>query len=273
MWGKPIACAQGMALPYQTLNQPPGLVVSLNHMRWILACLTLATSLALAQEFEVVSIKPNRSGDNSSHSSSNQGRLTATNNSLRVLIQMAYGLPDYQVDGPDWLWTERFDLAAKFPEELPKDRVKYREGLQAMLQKMLQGRFHLEVHREQRTMAVYGLVVDKKGTKFEEVPEGPSHSSSNNNHYQGTAVSMANFATVLSRRMDLPVIDMTGLRGFYNLKLDWVPEAKGDAASDAPAGPNLPEALQDQLGLKLEHRKAPVEVLVVDGVDKAPSEN
>jgi uncharacterized protein (TIGR03435 family) len=244
-------------------------------MQWIFACLALATTLASAQEFEVVSIKPNRSGDNSSHSTSDQGRLTATNNTLRVLIQMAYGLPDYQVDGPDWLQTERFDLAAKFPEELPKDREKYQAGLRAMLQKMLADRFHLEVHREQRTMAVYGLVVDKKGIKFQEVPDTGSRSNSNNNHYQGTAVSMANFATVLSRRMDLPVIDMTGLKGFYNLKLDWVPEPRGgaDAASDASPGPRLPEALQDQLGLKLEHRKAPIEVMVVDRVEKVPTEN
>ncbi len=242
-------------------------------MRWILACLTLATSLAFAQEFEVVSIKPNHSGDNSSHSSSDQGRMTATNNSLRSFIQMAYGLPEYQVEGPDWLRTERFDLAAKFPEELPKDRVKYREGLQAMLQKMLQDRFHLVVHREQRAMAVYGLVVDKKGIKFQEVPDTGSHSNSNNNHYEGTGVSMEAFATVLSRRMDLPVIDMTGLKGAYKMKLDWVPEGKGDAATDAPAGPNLREALQDQLGLRLENRKAPIEVLVVDRVEKVPTEN
>jgi len=247
-------------------------------MRWILACLTLATSLASAQEFEVVSIKPNHSGDNSSHSSSDQGRLAATNNSLRALIQMAYGLPEYQVDGPEWLRTERFDLAAKFPEELPKDRDKYRAGLQAMLQKMLQERFHLVIHRERRTMAVYGLIVDKKGIKFQEVPDTGSHSNSNNNHYEGTGVSMATFATVLARRMDLPVIDMTGLKGAYKMTLDWVPEPRKSADgaapdSDAPAGPNLREALQDQLGLKLENRKAPVEVLVVDHIEKVPTEN
>jgi uncharacterized protein (TIGR03435 family) len=247
-------------------------------MRLISACLILATSLASAQEFEVVSIKPNRSGDNSSHTRSDQGRLTATNDTLRNIIQMAYGLPDYRVDGPDWLRTERFDLAAKFPEELPKERMKYQAGLQAMLQKMLLDRFHLEVHREQRTMAVYGLVVDKKGIKFQEVPDTGSSSNSNNNHFEGTAISMAAFATTLSRRMDLPVIDMTGLKGFYNLKLDWVaePRKSADGApsdTDAGVGPRLPEALQDQLGLKLENRKAPIEVLVVDRADKVPVEN
>ncbi len=122
-------------------------------------------------------------------------------------------------------------------------------------------------------MAVYGLVVDRKGIKFQEVPEGDSSNKTSNNHYQGTAVSMASVAWVLSRRMELPVIDMTGLKGFYNLTLDWVPEPKGGSETEAPAGPRLPEALQDQLGLKLEHRKAPVEVLVVDRVEKVPVEN
>lgn len=248
-------------------------------MRWILVCIVLSVSAAQAQEFEVVSIKPNRSGSGSSSSHSDPGRLTATNNSLRVLIQMAYGVPDYRIDGPAWLETEHFDLAAKFPEELPKDREKYGAALRAMLQKMLAENFKLTMHREQRTMAVYGLVVDKKGIKFHDVPDTGSHSNSNNGHFEGKAVSMPSFATFLARRMDLPVIDMTGLRGFYDLKLDFVPERRGeerrpdDAASDAQVGLRLPEALQDQLGLKLENRKAPIEVIVVDHAEKTPVEN
>jgi uncharacterized protein (TIGR03435 family) len=124
-------------------------------------------------------------------------------------------------------------------------------------------------------MAVYGLVLAKSGIKFQEVPGDDSHSNSDNNHYQGAGISMENFATVLSRRMDLPVIDMTGLKGFYSLTLDWVPEPRPgeEPAANAPKGLALPEALQEQLGLKLEHRKAPLEVLVVDHVEKVPVEN
>jgi uncharacterized protein (TIGR03435 family) len=247
-------------------------------MRWILLCSVLASCVASAQEFEVVAIKLNRTGDNSSHTRSDQGRLTATNNSLRNFILMAYGLPDYRLDGPDWLGTQRFDLSAKFPAELPKDREKYQAALHSMLQKMLADRFHMTVHWEQRTMAVYGLVVDKKGMKFKEAPDTGSSSNSDNNHYEGKSVSMANFATVLSRRMDLPVLDMTALKGFYDLKLDWAPEPRRSADgtapdSDSPAGLRLPEALQDQLGLKLENRKAPIDVLVVDRAEKVPTEN
>jgi uncharacterized protein (TIGR03435 family) len=243
--------------------------------------LTAFASAISGQEFEVVSVKPNKSGSGSSSSNSDQGRLTAINLSLRQLIVMAYSLKDYQVQGPDWLGSEHFDIAAKFPEALPKDREKYNRALSAMMQQMLTERFKLAIHREQKTFSVYGLVVGKNGIKFKEAPPGDSHnSSSNNNHYTGKAVSMETLAEVLSRREDLPVVDMTGLKGFYDLTLDWVPEpkqsldGKGEAApADAPTGPVLPVALQEQLGLRLESRRAPIEILVVDHAEKLPSEN
>jgi uncharacterized protein (TIGR03435 family) len=234
---------------------------------------------AFAQEFEVVSVKPSKSLSNGSSTNSNQGRYTATNASLRNVIVEAFGLRDYQVEGPEWLRSERYDVAATFPEALPRDREKYRAGLQAMLQKMLLDRFKLQTHREEKTIAVYGLVAGKSGIKIKEVPEGDSHSqNSNDTHYQGTNVNMTSFATFLSRRMERPVLDMTGLTGYYDFTLDWVPETapaadgKIDAGPDA-SGPTLTMALQDQLGLKLEARKAPVEILVVDHAERVPTEN
>ena len=92
---------------------------------------------AAAQEFEVVSIKPNKSVGSDSHTHSDQGRMTATNVSLRSLIVMAYDIRDYQLEGPDWLSSERFDIAAKFPEALPKDREAYNTAFHAMVRKML----------------------------------------------------------------------------------------------------------------------------------------
>jgi uncharacterized protein (TIGR03435 family) len=253
-------------------------------MRTIFLCL-LTSSVALtasAQEFEVVSVKPNKTADNSSHSHSDQGRLTATNLSLRQMIVMAYGIKDYQVEGPAWIGTEHFDVAAKFPEALPKDPEKYNAAFTAMMQKMLLDRFKLAVHHDQKTFAVYGLVVTKSGIKFKEAPAGDGHSSnSKNTHYTGKAVSMETFAAFLSRRQDLPVLDMTGLKGFYDLTLDWFPEPKPSEdkpsedkpAQDKPAGPTLPDALQNQLGLKLENRKAPIEIVIVDHAEKLPTEN
>ncbi len=253
-------------------------------MRAVFLCVLTAAvaGAALGQEFEVVSVKPNKSASNSSSTHSDQGRLSASNVSLRSLIVMAYGVKDYQVEAPDWLRWERYDLAAKFPEALPRNREKYGAALQAMLQKMLLERFKVAIHRDTRTFAVYGLVVGKSGIRFKEVPDGDSHNqNSDNNHYTGTCVSMVSFAEWLARRMDMPVLDMTGLKGFYDMKLDWVPEprpsadGKGDlpAAADPPQGPTLTIALQEQLGLKLETRKAPLEVLVVDHAERVPTDN
>jgi len=257
-------------------------------MRVFFVCMLMAAFAGTApgQEFEVVSVKPNKSADNSSHTNSDQGRLTATNVSLRSLIVMAYGVKDYQVEGPDWLRSEHFDLAAKFPEALPRDREKYNAELHAMLQKMLVDRFKLAVHRDQKTFSVYGLIVGKSGIKFKEVPDGDSHnqnsnSNGNTNHYTGTCVTMAAFAEYLARRVDKPVLDMTGLSGYYTLTLDWVAEprqssegkADAPAAADSPSGAALPEAVQEQPGLKLETRKAPIEILVVDHAEKTPTEN
>lgn len=254
-------------------------------MRGISVCgfLAAALSVAFGQKFEVVSVKPNKSLSNGSSTNTNQGRLTATNVTLRSLIVMAYGVKDYQVEGPDWLTSERFDITGKFPQALPRDREKYNAGLHAMMQDMLTDRFRLAVHRETKVFSVYELILGKSGIKFKEVPDTDSHNqSSNNNHYKGTCVSMNAFAEFLSRRADLPVLDMTGLKGFYDLTLDWSlePRQAGVASSNAPvpatdiaSKPAIYEALQEQLGLKLETRKAPIQVLVVDHAERVPTEN
>jgi uncharacterized protein (TIGR03435 family) len=248
-------------------------------MRKILSTILLTSafaSAALCQEFEAVSVKPNKSMSGSSRSHSDQGLYSGTNLSLKNLITTAYDIKDYQVEGPDWLASERFDITARFPAELPKDRDKYQAAFTAMMQKMLADRFKLAVHRDQKTFSVYGLTVAKAGPKFKEAPGDQSRSNGSDTHYQGTGVSMAKFAEFLSRRVDLPVIDMTGLSGSYDVTLDWVPEPKQSDKSNEPAeivGVTLTEALQDQLGLKLENRKAPIGILIVDHAEKVPTEN
>ncbi len=241
------------------------------NMRGIL--LLACAGLALGQEFEVVSVKPNNSGSGSSSTRSDQGRLTAENVSLRSLVTMAYGMKDYQVEAADWLRDVKFNIGAKFSEELPHNTDKYNLALHAMMQKMLVERFKIAVHRSTKTFSVYGLVIGKNGIKFKQVPDIDSHNQhSSNTHYEGLCVSMANFAEFLSHRVELPVLDMTGLKGYYDLKLNWDPEPKADSP-DLPAGISLPIALQDQLGLKLEARKAPIEILIVDRIRKVPTEN
>jgi uncharacterized protein (TIGR03435 family) len=253
-------------------------------MRTIVVRLLMAACawVALGQEFEVVSVKPNKSASTSSHSNSDRGRLTASNQSLRGMIMQAYGMRDYQVEGPEWLRSERFDVAAKFPEALPADREKYAAALQNMMRRMLEERFKLQVHRDEKIFPVYGLVVAKKGIRFKEVPDTGSHNSnSDNTHYEGRCISMAVFATFLSREVGQPVLDMTGLQGLYDLNLDWVREPRTTVdiksevpvAQDALPGTNIPTAIQDQLGLRLEGRKAPIEILIVDHIERVPTEN
>jgi uncharacterized protein (TIGR03435 family) len=232
-------------------------------------------SLALCQEFEVVSVKPNKSTPDDSSVTTDRGRLAATNVSLRGLIWRAYGVQDYQVEGPDWINSERFDISATLPEALPKGET-FAAAFEVMMQKMLADRFKLIAHREQKVRPVYGLMVAKSGIKFKEAPAADCGSHSRNNsgtHFVGTCVSMEAFAAFLAKRgrdlpVDLPVLDMTGLQGFYNLKLDWIREI-----ADSPSGVILPIALEEQLGLKLETRRAPIEILVVDSVLRTPSEN
>ena len=244
--------------------------------------LTVFTGIASCQEFEVVSVRPNNSLSGDSGVFTDQGMLKATNVSLRSLIIRAYGVKNYQVEGPDWLDSEHFDIAAKFPEALPKDRDKYNAAVGAMMQNMLLSRFKLRLHSEQKTFSVFGLLIGKSGINFKEVPDSDSHSmNSNNTHYTGTCVSMDAFAEFLSRQKDLPselpVINMTGLKGFYNLKLDWIPETTSTSETSAVggpvSGPTLRLALEEQLGLRLESRRAPIEIVIVDHAEKTPSEN
>src|SRR6476646_10661147 len=120
-----------------------GLTLSVAHRLWgmmrtaVVYLLAMLACAAWGQEFEVVSVKPNKSGDGGSSTHSDQGRLMGTNVSLRNMIVMAYGMKDYQVEGPVWLSGERFDINAKFPEALSKNPEKYRAAFQSMMQKML----------------------------------------------------------------------------------------------------------------------------------------
>lgn len=252
--------------------------------------ITAFACAALCQQFEVVSVKANKSISYSSSFTTDRGRLTATNVSLKGLIVRAYELQGYQVEGPDWLGSERFDVSATFPQALPKDGERYNAAFSIMMQNMLADRFKLVVRHEQKIRPVYGLIVEKNGIKFKAASNSDcdSHSRiSSGTHFVGECVSMDAFAAFLARRRrdlpaDLPVLDMTGLKEFYNLTLDWVPESKPSSESkgnlipvggDGHSGVTLPTALQEQLGLRLETRRVPIEILVVDHAEKAPSEN
>jgi uncharacterized protein (TIGR03435 family) len=227
-----------------------------------------------AQSFEVVSVKPSSDASTGSDIDSDNNIFKARNVTLQRLIAMANGIEDYRVEGPGWLSSERYDVDAKFPAGVPMTGPKGDAAFRVMMQDMLTNRFGLVTHSSQKTLAVYGLVVAKSGLKISEVKEGSSDSSSHNNQYSGTSVTMSRFAQFLSRRADLPVVDMTGLKGFYTFALDWTPEP--DAAlvpGENPVWEALREALEAKLGLRCENRKAPIDIVVVDHAGKVPSAN
>jgi uncharacterized protein (TIGR03435 family) len=195
-----------------------------------------------------------------------------TNVPLRRLIERAYGVKPFQLTGPDWIDNVRFDITAKYPGDTTN------EQRALMLRTLLAERFHLAVHRESKDMPAYALVVAKSGPKLEDAKQSGDSTSTGRGRFEDKAVSMAGLADQLARQLEHPVVDKTGLTGIYNLKLEWTPDdqpaGKGDGASGEPAlGPSIFGALQEQLGLKLQTQKLPVEVIVVDHVDRTPVEN
>jgi uncharacterized protein (TIGR03435 family) len=245
-------------------------------MRFAGLCLFLAASLA-AQEarpaYEVASIKANNSADGHTGTDGWQGRIVFTNNSLRRLIAQAYRVSPFQVSGPDWLETVHFDITAKYPDDSSSaDR-------QQMLRTLLEERFKLSTHRETKEMAGYALVPAKAGFKLTPVEKGENST----NHHSGRiesldakSTSMATLAELLSRFLTQPVIDRTGLEGVYDFSFRWGrdeqnAEHRAEPNSDAP--PSIFTALQESLGLRLQAQKVPAEIVVVDKVERAPTEN
>jgi uncharacterized protein (TIGR03435 family) len=249
-------------------------------MRTICCLATLAglSTLALAQNsFEVASIKPNKSGfgrkPDGPPITTAPASVTMRNVRLSTPLQWAYGLKEYQISGPDWLNSEGFDITAKAQDPAPDDQLK------RMLQALLTDRFKLTTHRENKEMPVYTLTTGKNGSKLSAGHEGQERSMQ---PVEGTWVfknySMPLFVDFLGRLMDRPVLDATTLKGPFDftLRVSEDPETPADMkrAFTQPGflAPAIIRYLQD-LGLKLEARTAPVEILVIDHAEKIPTEN
>jgi uncharacterized protein (TIGR03435 family) len=240
--------------------------------------------------FEVASIKPNKSGGGRSSSGFNHGRFTATNVGIKTLLQYdAYGIPEVQIQGgPAWLSSDRFDIEAKVDdataEKMGKLSRDERNNLdRQLIQQLLADRFKLVVHWETKQLPVYALVVAKNGPKLEKSKDANGTSiSSSNGKMTAKGVTMEGLAqrltSMTSRELGRFVIDKTGIEGRYDLTLAWSPEDRSaamvntSADNGAPPGPSIFTELQEQLGLKLESTKGPVETLVIDHVEQ-PSEN
>ena len=240
--------------------------------------------------FEVAAIKPNKSGGGHSRSGFDNGRFTAENASLKILIQYdAYGVPGPQLlGGPDWLATQKFDIDAKVDDQTAErmDKLPNEQRnllMHQLVQQLLEDRFKLAVHWEHKELPVYALVVEKASTGIHPAKDPDKDSrSSTNGTLTDEGVTMTDLAQqmtqILNREVGRVVIDKTGLQGKYDLTLTWSPDnhsanfSNASADNSAPLGPSIFTAVKEQLGLKLESTKAPVEVLVIDHVE-APSEN
>jgi uncharacterized protein (TIGR03435 family) len=240
----------------------------------------IPTSTDLA--FEVASVKQNKSGERNSSTSGRAGGFTATNVTGQQLIVYAYRLRQFQLaSGPSWLGSDRFDIQARVPEGAKQDNP-------AMTRALLRDRFKLVAHTEIKQEQVYALVVDRVDGKLgpqlkpstkdcqPSQPGTPSPCGMNTsvNDVGGTLTgngqTMEQLVNALgSFGLNRMVIDRTGLMGSFDIELKWRPDnlrsTTGAQASDLPS---IFAALQEQLGLRLESQRGPVEFLVVDSIER-----
>jgi len=217
--------------------------------------------------FDVASVKLLEPGDPNRHSSHTSiakhpdgARVIMEGVNLMECIQRAYGVAEYQIAGPDWLGSGRYDIAATVTSEVSDEQIR------AMLQALLAERFQLSLHRQTRIGLVYELVVAKNGPKIHPVETpGRNNTNTSKGHFTAQSESMANFAEWLWRQTSVPVVDKTGLEGRYDFTIEY-------AVNDNSPEPPIPLAVQ-QLGLKLEPAKGPIEMLVIDRVERVPTAN
>jgi uncharacterized protein (TIGR03435 family) len=222
-------------------------------------------------EFEVASVKPNLGGPESGFSMdiTPRGRVTFRNMDLWNLIRTAYGVRDLQMSGgPAWIKNRRFDIqaqAAQSATEIPRDQVL------RMLQTLLEDRFHLKSHHESREGPAYGLTVSARGPKLP--PPGESHGGTSIvfGDMDVPSMTMDSLCQILQYDLDRPVLNQTGLVGPYAIHLQWASQRARAAPADA-SRPSPFIAIQEQLGLKLESIKAPVDFFIIDSVEP-PTDN
>jgi len=228
---------------------------------------------ANAPAFEVASVKRAEGGgppgDIARNMDSSPGHFAMRNVPLRYAIEWAYDLKDYEISGPDWIKAdERYDIIANSPGASEAQ-------MRQMLQTLLVQRFQMKLHRETRELPVYVLILGKGAPKFkeaaadEETGLGGGATGAKFLHQP-----ISRFTFLLTRRMDRPVLDLTGLKGFYDFTVDLSGLGfNGQPPAVDTDGPSIFTAVQNDLGLKLEARKQPIEILVLDSVNKAPIEN
>jgi uncharacterized protein (TIGR03435 family) len=227
----------------------------------------LLCAVAAAQSFEVATVKPNTSGPAAPNGFfPTPGRLRVLNTPIEQMIHAAFRLPEGSLVGiGGWMQFDRYDIDAKAAASSTFD-----EDL-TMLRALLIERFQLRFHTETRQSTTLALVVAKNGPKFRQSTDdgagGKERIDIRPTEISGVNIPFGHFVSVLGAQLKRTVTNATGLSGKFDLSLKYVRDAP-----DAANGPTIFAALEDQLGLKLESRKGPVEVMVIDSAAK-PSEN
>ena len=271
-------------------------------MRSFAACAWLASlGLALAQpapggpKFEVASIKPSDPNPENTMfigMSADGAMVNYTNITLRDCIRGAYRVRDFQITGPDWMTKARFTISAKLPPGASSDQIP------EMLQALLADRFKLEIRREMKEQNVYVLSAPNGGAKLKPSEARPDDNAPKALGEDGKprasmmfgiqpggivitapSASLASLAVLMSRFTARPVVDMTGIEGLYDFRMLFAPEVNNTSLTVPPvpdgtidSTPSLFDAVK-QYGLRLEARKAPIEMIVVTHLEKTPTDN
>jgi uncharacterized protein (TIGR03435 family) len=254
---------------------------------WISAGL-LSRAQSKASEpsrFDVAAIKRNTDGDYRVYVSDNLGgRFSVTGVTFRLLMRYGYDVQDFQIiGGPRWIGTDRWNVEAKAEGvvgRLPVERQK------SMIRALLADRFQLKVHFEMKRLTpAYTLLVDRSGPRFQDSANlNGFEIQLGRGHMVLKKARLAALAAQLTRQLGRQVVDGTNLKGEYDFSLDWMPAPGESGAIPGQPGPppeteaadddrpSIFTALREQLGLRLQATKVPLDVLIIDGVDK-PSEN
>lgn len=256
----------------KTSAQPPFARKSTIYACCVVLFAGLSAAGQSAPTFDAASLRPSAPGAGKQAITTSPGSLTMRNVTLTECIKWAYGVFDYQIaSGPPWMASETYDISAK-PGHPASDAE-----LKQMLQSMLADRFQLAFHHQIRDLQVLTMSVGKGGPKFQESQgEGESSLETPKMSATGKRTSMAEWVAFLSHTLDQPVIDMTGLTGRYDFYIDLQRYVMGPDGRPVSPPPDrtalLITAFQEQLGLKIESKKSPLDVLVIDRVEK-PSGN
>ena len=228
--------------------------------------------VAQGPAFDVASVKPNKARVRQSMTM-NPGGIAYTSVSLIDCLQAAFGVKRYQISGPDWLGSERYDVNASTGGSASNEQIK------AMLQTLIAERFKLSLHREKKELPVFAILVGKNGPRLKAADSGGERSiGPAPGGLALTNASMEDLANFLQQPLSRPVLDMTGLTGRFDFTIR-LTEKSGDEGADATkravrdSEPSLFMDALDDLGLKLDPRKAAIDMLVVDRAERVPTED